>query len=84
MNMKSAGTRHAVSRWKPGMPGRKSIRMKGWDFTSPGWYFVTICTWGMKSVLEHCDRLVVGHLNPGGMLACILAEADPEKEIVFL
>jgi hypothetical protein len=35
-------------------------------------------------VLPHCDRLVVGHLNPDGMLACILAETDPDKEIIRL
>ena len=95
--------------------------MKGWDFTSPGWYFLTICTKGMKSVfgtivkgrmilndagrtadqfwreipthfpravvdeyIQHCNRLVIGHLNPEGMLACILAEADPSKEIIYL
>ena len=23
---------------------RKRLRMQGWDFTSPGWYFITICT----------------------------------------
>jgi hypothetical protein len=40
--------------------------------------------WCDQYVLAHCDRLVVGHLNPGGMLACILAEADPEKDVVFL
>ncbi len=40
--------------------------------------------WCNQYVLEHCDRMVVGHLNPGGMLACILSECDPEKEIVYL
>ncbi|MBI3985715.1 MAG: hypothetical protein HY343_02250 [Lentisphaerae bacterium] len=30
-------------------PRRKNLRMQGWDFTSPGWYFLTICTKGMKS-----------------------------------
>jgi REP element-mobilizing transposase RayT len=24
--------------------GRRSIRLKGWDYASPGWYFVTLCT----------------------------------------
>ena len=38
--------------------------------------------WCNQYVLAHCDRLVVGHLNPDGMLACILHEADPEKEVV--
>jgi len=28
--------------------------------------------------------MVIGHLNPDGMLACILAEADPDKEIIYL
>lgn len=40
--------------------------------------------WCNQYVLAHCDRVVVGHLNPDGRLACILAEADPEKEIVRL
>lgn len=40
--------------------------------------------WCNQYVLAHCDRLVVGHLNPDGMLACILAEADPEKEVIRL
>ena len=40
--------------------------------------------WCNQYVLNHCDRMVVGHLNPGGMLACILSEADPEMEIVYL
>jgi len=31
-----------------------------------------------------CYRLVIGHLNPEGMLACILAEADPSKAIIYL
>jgi len=40
--------------------------------------------WCNQYVLAHCNRAVVGHLNPDGMLACILAEADPEKEIIHL
>ena len=40
--------------------------------------------WCNEFVLAHCDRMVVGHLNPGGMLACILSEADPELEIIYL
>ncbi len=35
-------------------------------------------------VLAHSQRVVVGHLTPDGMLACILSEADPGKELVFL
>ncbi len=40
--------------------------------------------WCNQYVLTHCDRMVVGHLNPGGMLACVLSESDPEMEIVYL
>jgi len=40
--------------------------------------------WCNQYVMEHCDRLVVGHLNPDGMLACILSEANPDMEITYL
>jgi len=40
--------------------------------------------WCNQYVLAHCNRLVVGHLNPDGMLACILSEAAPDLEIVHL
>jgi len=40
--------------------------------------------WCNEYVLAKCQRLVVGHLNPEGMLACILSEADPDKEIIYL
>ena len=40
--------------------------------------------WCNQYVLQNCDRLAVGHLNPGGLLACVLSEADPDKEILYL
>jgi len=40
--------------------------------------------WCNQYVLAHCDRVVVGHLNPDGMLACILHEADPDLEVARL
>lgn len=40
--------------------------------------------WCNQYVLAHCDRMIVGHINPGGMLQCILSEADPEKEVLHL
>ena len=40
--------------------------------------------WCNQYVLAHCDRMVIGHLNPEGMLACVLSEADPDLEIVYL
>jgi len=40
--------------------------------------------WCNQYVLAHCDRAVIGNLNPDGMLNCILSESDPDKEIVYL
>lgn len=40
--------------------------------------------WCNQYVLAHCDRMVVGHLNPDGMLSCILTEAHPDLEITYL
>ena len=40
--------------------------------------------WCNQYVLKTCDRLAVGHLNPGGLLACVLYEVDPDKEILYL
>jgi REP element-mobilizing transposase RayT len=40
--------------------------------------------WCNEYVLAQCDRLVIGYLNPEGMLACILSEARMDLEIVRL
>ncbi len=40
--------------------------------------------WCNQYVLAHSTRLAVGHLNPGGMLACLLSEADPDLDIIYL
>ena len=40
--------------------------------------------WCNEYVIAQCHRLVVGHLNPEGMLSCILSEADPDKELFYL
>ncbi len=37
---------------------RRSIRLKGYDYSSPGAYFVTICTRGRECVLD--DPVVIG------------------------
>lgn len=29
---------------RAGLPNRRSIRKRGWDYTAPGWYFITINT----------------------------------------
>jgi hypothetical protein len=40
--------------------------------------------WCNQYVLAHCNRMVTGHLNPSGMLACILTEAPPDLKITYL
>ena len=40
--------------------------------------------WCNQYVLAHSDHMVIGQFNPDGMLACILTEADPDKEMVYL
>jgi len=40
--------------------------------------------WCNHYILAHCDRAVVGHLDPDGMLAWILSEANPETDLTYL
>lgn len=40
--------------------------------------------WCNHYVLAHSARVVVGHLNSGGMLACLLTEADPDLDIQYV
>ncbi len=43
-------------------PERKKTRLKGYDYSTPGWYFITICTRGRERIL--CE--IVGTAVPGG------------------
>lgn len=42
---------------------RQTIRLKGYDYSQPGWYFVTICTWQREAIFgriaEDCVQLTV-------------------------
>jgi putative transposase len=50
------------------LPNRKPLRLEGWDYSRPGWYFVTICVQDMRSVF---GTVVNGKmlLNPVGRMA---------------
>lgn len=39
------------------LPERKSIRLKNYDYSSPGTYFVTICVKDRKTILSN---IIVG------------------------
>ena len=45
-----------------------STRLQGWDYTSPGWYFVTICTRNRQPFFGHITNGVM-HLSPIGKIA---------------
>ena len=45
----------------------ESARLRGWDYTSAGWYFVTLCTSNRECVLGEVVNGVV-HLSPIGEL----------------
>lgn len=58
-----------MAKYDPQKHHRRSIRLKGYDYSSPGAYFVTICTQGRECVLD--DPIVTGiitdvwHALPG-------------------
>ena len=45
----------------------ESARLRGWDYASAGWYFVTLCTRNRECVLSEVVNGVV-HLSPIGEL----------------
>jgi REP element-mobilizing transposase RayT len=45
----------------------ESTRLKGWDYTSEGWYFVTICT--------HNKECLLGNMVSGQMRLSLIGEA---------
>jgi len=46
--------------YHPEKHSRRSTRLKGYDYASPGWYFVTICT--------HNRACLFGQINDGKMI----------------
>ena len=42
-----------MARYDPHKHHRRSLRLKGWDYRSPGFYFVTICTHRRENLFEH-------------------------------
>jgi REP-associated tyrosine transposase len=47
-------------KFNPKTHHRQSVRLKGYDYTQPGWYFVTVCT--------HGKRFLFGDVSDGQML----------------
>jgi len=47
--------------------GRRTIRLKGWNYSSPGWYFITLCVQGRESLLGKIANGKMA-LFPSGMM----------------
>ena len=47
--------------------GRRSIRLKGWDYRSPGWYFVTVCTQNRECLFGDIKNGAM-QINPAGKI----------------
>lgn len=41
-----------MARYDPNKHHRRSIRLQGWDYRAPGYYFVTICTYRRQNLFE--------------------------------
>jgi REP element-mobilizing transposase RayT len=52
---------------KENEPNRKSIRLKGYDYSTPGYYFVTVCTNDRRCLFgEIIDEVMM--LNDAGRM----------------
>jgi REP element-mobilizing transposase RayT len=45
------------------LPKRKNIRLKGYDYSSDGYYFVTICTHNKKPIIDKTNKSIEGTLR---------------------
>src|SRR5438105_12737054 len=65
------------------LPRRRSPRMKDYDYSQPGTYFVTICTQRRRNLF---GKVVDGtmHLNDAGVIAQKTWESLPERFPVLL
>lgn len=45
----------SMNQYNPDQHHRHSIRHKNWDYRSPGYYFVTICTYQRQNLFENQD-----------------------------
>jgi REP element-mobilizing transposase RayT len=51
-----------MSQYDPYKHNRRSIRAHGWDYRSPGWYFVTICTEQRQNLFDNQEfREITDH-----------------------
>ena len=58
------------------LPKRKPNRLKNWDYSQPGSYFITVCTHGKRKLFGHvaCTAQTVGAIHESPAVECILSE----------
>lgn len=56
-------------KYDPAKHHRRSIRLKGYDYTQPGWYFVTICVQNRECLLGEIRDGVMHHNEFGNIVA---------------
>ena len=52
-------------------PKRKAIRLEGYDYSSPGYYFITVCTIDRKRLLCEIKEPLVGTVALDGPCVCL-------------
>ena len=54
-------------KYNPKIHNRQSIRLKGWDYSNPGLYFITICTQNRAHLFGYIQNKKM-HLNDAGKM----------------
>ncbi len=54
-------------KYNPKIHKRQSIRLKGWDYSHPGLYFITICAQNRAHLFGHIENQKM-HLNDAGKM----------------
>lgn len=62
----------------PDIRGRRSIRLKGWDYSSPGLYFVTLCVQNRECLFGRIEKGYIKLTAAGRMIEKIWLEM-PDK-----
>ena len=73
----AAATKRSM-RYDPRLDHRRSIRLKGYDYSLPGDYFLTICTDRMRSLFGSAVEGHV-HLNAAGTLVSEVWQNIPKR-----
>jgi putative transposase len=56
-----------MAKYNPALHHRRSIRLKGYDYSKEGLYFITICVQNRLHLFGHVENLEM-HLNDAGLM----------------